>query len=126
LEVDPDGLVIRLTYEELFDFPFIFMSNVQNLSLSPQEAERLGRYLLRGGFLLADDFWTRSAWTHVQQEMKRVFPNSEPVELTMGHPIFHIVYEIQGTPQVPSIFAWRQGDTFPLGINIITYVMTHC
>ena len=183
LEVDPDGRVMRLTDEGLCNYPFIFMSNVQNMRLSPQESESLANYLLRGGFLMADDFWAPAAWRHVKQEMKLVFPDREPRELSSEHPIFNIVYRLQGKPQVPSIFAWRQGDmfeywhgdpegdedphfwgyfddndrlmalfchnndigdgweregenpeyfrdfservSFPLGINIVTYVMTH-
>ncbi len=112
MNVDPNGKVVRLTDPELFDYPFIYMSNVGRMSLSDEETAALRRYLLNGGFLMADDFWAPPAWHHVYAEMKRVFPNREPRELTADHEIFHIVYDLQGKPQVPSIFAWRQGDTF--------------
>ena len=112
LEVDPNGRVMRLTDDQLHDYPFIFMSNVQNMRLSPQEAEALGDYLSRGGFLMADDFWAPRAWEHVKQEMLNVFPNRQPRELKDNHPIFNIVYQLQGVPQVPSIFAWQRGETF--------------
>jgi hypothetical protein len=183
MKVDPNGKVLRLTDPELFQYPFTFMSNMANMRLSDAESDALRRYLLKGGFLMADDFWAPRSWRHIKNEMKRVFPNREPRELTADHEIFHIVYELEGTPQVPSIFAWQQGDmfeywhgdpegdedphfwgyfddddrlmalfchnndiadgweregenpiyfrdfservSFPLGINIVTYVMTH-
>jgi hypothetical protein len=112
LNVDPDGRVLRLSEPELFDYPFVYMSNVGNMQLSDNEVESLGRYLIQGGFLMADDFWAPAAWRHVSEQMKRVFPDRQPVELSADHEIFHIVYELQGTPQVPSIRAWMRGDAF--------------
>jgi hypothetical protein len=112
MEVDPEGTVVRLTDPELFDYPFIYMSNVGRMSLSDEEVLALRRYLLNGGFLMADDFWAPAAWDHVSTQMKRVFPNRKPRELTSDHEIFHIVYDLKGKPQVPSIFAWQRGYTF--------------
>ena len=112
LQVDPHGKVLRLTDPQLANFPFAYMSNVQGMLLSSAEATALRAYLLNGGFLMADDFWTRRAWRHVSAEMKHVFPDREPVELTIDHPIFHMVYDFESLPQVPSIFAWRDGYMF--------------
>lgn len=112
LQSDPNGKVVRLTDPELFDYPFIFMSNVQNMVLSREEITGLRRYLLNGGFLLADDFWAPAAWRHVRSVMHEVFPERQPKELSLDHEIFHIVYDLKKIPQIPSILAWRQGDRF--------------
>lgn len=183
MRVDPNGKVLRLTDPGLFDYPFVYMSNVQGMFLSDEEVAALRQYLINGGFLMADDFWAAAAWRHVKDEMKRVFPNREPRELELSHEIFHIIYDLKEIPQVPSIFAWRDGEkverwhgsfegdeaphfqgyfdddgrlmavfchnndigdgweregenrdffetfsmkaSYPLGINIITYAMTH-
>ena len=109
LNVDPNGKVLRLTDSELYEYPFIYMSNVQNMYLSTQEATGLRTYLLNGGFLMADDFWTPRAWRHVKREMEQVFPNSEPRELRLDHETFHLVYDLKKMPRVPSIFAWQRG-----------------
>ena len=111
MQVDPNGKVIRLTDPSLFDYPFIYMSNVGRMSLDDREVKALRRYLLNGGFLMADDFWAPPAWRHVRGQMQRVFPDRQPRELGSDHEIFNIVYQLQGTPQVPSIFAWQQGDS---------------
>lgn len=112
LQVDPDGRVVRLTDPDLFDFPFVYMSNPGRIRLSDREVAALRRYLLSGGFLMADDFWAPGQWDHLYRQMKRVFPDREPVELSANHEIFSLVYELPGKPQVPSIFAWQRGDTF--------------
>lgn len=112
IRVDPNGKVIRLTDQALFDHPFIYFSNINRMSLSESEVASLRKYLLKGGFMMADDFWAPDSWKHVYREMKRVFPDLEPRELSRDHEIFNIVYDIQGSPQVPSIFAWNQGSTF--------------
>lgn len=112
MKVDPNGVVIELTDPSLFDYPFVYMSNVGNMVLSPKEAAALSRYLRNGGFLMADDFWAPEAWDHVRREMENVFPDLRPRELRPGHEIFHSVYHLKGKPQVPSIRAWQRGHTF--------------
>ncbi len=109
LEVAPDGRVLRLTDQELFDYPFVYMAGVQTMTLSLAEQAALRRYLLNGGFLMVDDFWAVEAWTQVMREMRNVFPNREPTELSLEHPIFHLVYDLGELPQVVDIKTWRDG-----------------
>tara|TARA_A100001037_G_scaffold292158_1_gene307094 strand:+ start:265 stop:1095 length:831 start_codon:yes stop_codon:yes gene_type:complete len=112
MAVDPDGKVMTLTDPELLQYPFAFMSNVGNMTLSPSEVKALATYLLTGGFLMADDFWAPGGWENARQEMKRVFPDREPQELSDDHELFGFIYDLEGTPQVPSIFAWQRGEVF--------------
>ncbi len=178
LEVNPFGQIIELTDEKLFDYPFIYLIEPGDLSFSEEEVVALRRYLDNGGFLMVDDFWGEQEWANFYREIKRVFPNREPVELPLEHEIFHCVYDLKKKPQIPSIGAWRNGQTterwdapephyrgifddkgrmmaivchntdlgdgweregeevgyfkeysekwaYPLGINIVTYAMTH-
>jgi hypothetical protein len=112
LEVHPTGKIMRLSDKELFDYPFIFMTNLGAMALSDAERESLRTYLLNGGFLMADDFWAAESWRHIRTEMRQVLPNCEPTELTLDHPIFHVVYDLNSLPQVPSIRAWQRGMTY--------------
>jgi hypothetical protein len=112
LKVDPNGKTLKLTEPELFDFPFIFMTNMGGMSLDTLERSALRRYLLGGGFLMADDFWAQAEWQHIREEMRQVFPDREPIELSLNHEIFHNVYDLAKLPQVPSIRAWEQGMTY--------------
>lgn len=112
LHVDPNGVILDILDPQLDHYPFVFMSNVGNMDLNQQEIVKLRTYLLNGGFLMADDFWAPGAWAHCQKVMSRVLPGIEPRELMSDHAIFNLVFDLKGTPQVPSIFAWQQGHTF--------------
>ena len=63
---DPSGrirhILIRLTDPELYKCPFIMMTEPGGSYFDPEEAAALRDYLLRGGFLWADDFWGTRAW----------------------------------------------------------------
>ncbi len=112
LEVAPNSKVIRLSDPELFDYPFDYMAGVQTIALSRQEQSALRRYLLNGGFVMMDDFWSPQGWANVLSEMRGVFPDREPTELSLEHPIFHIVYDLKELPQVVDIQTWRDGYAF--------------
>ncbi len=103
LKVDPDGKILDITDPELFHYPFVYMCEPGHLSLDPGEEAALRRYLLNGGFLMADDFWGDEQWDTFWEAMQRVFPNRKPVELPLDHPIFHTVYDLKKKPQVPNV-----------------------
>lgn len=109
LKVDPNGRILELTDPELFRYPFIYIIEPGDLSFTDEEVQTLRRYLLNGGFLMVDDFWGEAEWENFYQEIKRVFPDREPLELPHDHPIFHCVYDLSEKPQIPSIGAAIQG-----------------
>jgi hypothetical protein len=112
LKVAPNSKVIRLSDPELFDYPFVYMAGVQTIQLSQPEKAALRRYLLNGGFLMMDDFWSNEGWSNVRREMHGVFPDREPTELSLTHEIFHIVYDLKELPQVVDIKTWSEGYSF--------------
>ncbi len=105
MKVDPNGKVLRLTDEELFDYPFLYMIEPGDLYFEEDEVVALRKYLLNGGFLMVDDFWGDYEWDTFYHEIKRVFPDREPQDVPLEHPIFHCVYDLKERPQVPSIHA---------------------
>ena len=112
MEVNPDGVVLELTDPKLFNYPFIYIVEPGRLVFSAEEVKILRRYLLNGGFLMVDDFWGEDEWYNFYREIKRVFPNREPVELPLSHPIFHAVFELKEKPQIPSITVALQGRSY--------------
>ena len=96
IKVDPNGRILRLTDKDLTHYPFIYMVEPGALLLREEEVDILRRYLLSGGFLMVDDFWGEWQWEGFAEQMKRVFPNREFVDLPMSHPIFHSVFDLQG------------------------------
>jgi hypothetical protein len=110
LKVNPKPTYLRLTDERLFDYPFLYMIEVGNLTFSEEEVTALRRYLLNGGFVMVDDFWGEWAYQNFRYHMKRVFPEFEPEELPLSHEIFQCVYKLKEKPQVPSIHSWYPGS----------------
>ena len=104
----PNHLLINLRQPELFHCGFIMMTEVGRLYLNEAEAANLRAYLLKGGFLWADDFWGNYAWEAFAAEMRKVFPGaSYPiVDLPLDHPLFHELMHVDHVPQIPSINAW--------------------
>jgi hypothetical protein len=100
---EPNHLLLRLDQKELFRCPFIMMTEVGGLYLDDDEAENLKKYLLKGGFLWADDFWGEYAWAVWESQIRKVFPsNAYPiVDLPLTHPIFHEVQVVDHVPQIP-------------------------
>ncbi len=72
------SLIIRFVY---------LAAGVKACSWTEDEAFALRNHLLNGGFLMVDDFWGDRQWHHFY-EIKKVFPDREPVELALDHPIF--------------------------------------
>ena len=115
MQVDPDGKVLEITDKELFDYPFIYMCEPGYLRFTDEEVLTLRRYLLNGGFLMVDDFWGDEEYENFHEQIKRVFPDREPVELKPTHPIFRAVFPLEEKPQVPSIGIALSGR--PYGIT---------
>ncbi|MBN8624758.1 MAG: DUF4159 domain-containing protein [Planctomycetes bacterium] len=99
----PDGKVVDILDPTLFDHPFVYMIEPGDIVLSDDEAATLRKYLLRGGFLMVDDFWGDWEWENFHFAFKQVFPDRELQELPVEHPVFHCVYRLKEKPQVPSI-----------------------
>jgi len=105
---EPNHVLLQITDDLLFQCPFVMMTEVGALHISSAEAVRLREYLLKGGFLWADDFWGSYAWEIWAREIGKVLPPSEfpIVDVPMSHPIFRSQFEVTKVAQIPSINAW--------------------
>jgi hypothetical protein len=113
LKIRPGLNYINITTGELERYPFVYMAASGRLVLRDQEVTDLRKYLLNGGFLMADDFWGDDQWDHFYGQMKRVFPDREPVELSLDDRIFQTVYSFKQEPQMPSVGSFLQtGQSF--------------
>lgn len=103
--------VVQLTDEALYNYPFLYLIEPGYLVFSEEEVERLRDYLLRGGFLMVDDFWGQREWINWETQIGRVFdPETYPiVDLELEHPIFHMVFDLDEKPQVPTPWDWQRG-----------------
>ncbi|MBM3834765.1 MAG: DUF4159 domain-containing protein [Verrucomicrobia bacterium] len=113
IKVNPHGRVLDIGDPELFDYPWVYMVEPALLVFEEEEVPILRKYLLNGGFLMADDFWSEPQWANFEREMKRVFPERTFTELPMDHPLFKSVFPLEGPKnklQVPNVETGRDAE----------------
>lgn len=99
LDIDAREWRVTLLDERLWDFPFLHLTGHGNIHLSDGEVTRLREYLLRGGFLHADDNYGLD--DSFRRELKRVFPDRDLVDVPLRHAVYHAVYDFpQGVPKI--------------------------
>jgi hypothetical protein len=99
ISVDEEEVRLRPTDPEFYQYPYLYLTGHGNVRFSAEEVTRLRESLLRGAFLHADDNYGMDA--SFREEIKRVFPNRDFIELPFDHPVFHIFYDFQnGLPKV--------------------------
>ncbi len=86
---------LRLTDDHIFDYPWIYATQTGWWDLSQAEIERLREYLLRGGFLVVDDFWGEDQWELFRRTMERVFPGEAISDIDDADPVMHVLYDIE-------------------------------
>ncbi len=84
---------------DIFQYPFLHMTGHGNVFFSDEDADNLRSYLLSGGFLHIDDNYGMQPY--IIKELKKVFPNTELIELPTSHKIFSIAYKFpEGLPKI--------------------------
>jgi hypothetical protein len=100
---------LPLTSERLFDYQWIYATQVGFWDLSAIEVERLGDYLRRGGFLVVDDFHGPQDWSVFQASMERVMPGQPIVDIDPGDSVLHVLYDITERTMIPGLRHLRRG-----------------
>src|SRR5688500_10069434 len=105
---EPNPLLVRLTDDALFQCPFVMMTEVGSAYFDDREAARLREYVLKGGFVWADDFWGSIAWEWWEAQLRKALPAAEfpIVDLPPEHPLFRAQFIVKETPQIASIGFW--------------------
>ena len=83
INANPDLKVIPVGSPELYDYPFAYIAELSRLNLSKKEAANLREYLLRGGFIMTDDFHGTEQWRRFYKQYKKIFPKREPRDIPM-------------------------------------------
>jgi len=87
---------VKLSSEELFDFPFVIMTGESSFFLTSAERDNLKLYLESGGFLLASAGCSNKDWDQsFRLEMKKIFGDEALAEIKDDHPMFRTVYTIE-------------------------------
>jgi len=158
--------VLELDDPELFKYPVAYISEPGDWGMTDEQAERLREYVLKGGFLIFDDFEGRQ-FDNMAEQLRRALPEYTPIRIDIDHPIFHSFFSMEDiyfphplvnvTPiywglfedndptkrmlaiinhnnDIAEYWEWSADGWFPvditndaykLGINYITFAMTH-
>jgi hypothetical protein len=95
VEVELEGTnVFELDDAELFRHPVAYISEPGFWTMSEGEARSVREYVLKGGFLIFDDF-ELDDWYNLEMQLQRVLPEYRPIELDASHPIFHSFFDMK-------------------------------
>jgi hypothetical protein len=97
--------------DDVFYWPWLYAVEVGSWDLTQAQAEKLREYLLRGGFLMVDDFHGTLEWQIFEESMRRVFPDRPIVDIPPDDPIFHSLYDIEDLSQIPGAQFLYSGRT---------------
>jgi hypothetical protein len=99
LQVAPQELRVRIGDERLAEVGFLHLTGHGEFRLADAEVARLRTWLLRGGFLHADDNYGLDA--SFRREIARVFPDRPLVEVPLSHAVYRAVYPFpRGLPKI--------------------------
>ncbi len=91
--------------DRLFDYPFLWLQQPGNGNWRPtnEEAARLREYLMRGGFLMVDDFHGEYEWAPFEAAIQRVLPGRPIIEIPENDPVLHDFYDLHDRLQIPGV-----------------------
>lgn len=95
--------VVDLDSDKIFDYPWIYATETGHWNLTDAQCRKLREYLLRGGFMMTDDFHGTVEWEVFLRSMRRVFPDRAIVDLKDADPVFHVLYDLDQRFQVPGV-----------------------
>lgn len=122
------GAIVDIGSKDLFNYPVSYMCEPGFWTQSDKEAANLRAYLLKGGFIIFDDF-RGNDWTNFESQTHRILPDAKFVDLELSHPIFHAFFDIatlefhqyydRGTPYFRGVFL--DNDPSKRLLTIINY-----
>ena len=91
----PSYKIVELGSEEVFDYPFAYVSEPGEMELTAQEVENLREFIDRGGFVLMDDFDGSWQLETMRSQVQRAFPDKPLIALEPSHRLFEIVFPLE-------------------------------
>ena len=102
--------IFALDDPELCRYPVAYMTEPGFWTMNDKEAGGLRAYLLKGGFIIFDDFRadgqfnSGGGWANFEGNMRRVIPGARFVDMDVSHPIFHAFFEIDSLDIIPQSY----------------------
>jgi len=104
--------VVDLDDDKIFNYPWVYAVDVEDWTFTSAEAKRLHDYLLKGGFLMVDNFHGTADWENFMNGMRLVIPDRPVEDLSNSDEIFHVLYDLSDRFQVPGEQYINTGRTY--------------
>lgn len=87
--------IVELGSDEIFDYPFAYVSEPGEMELTEQEVVNLREFVARGGFILVDDFDGAWQWAQFRSQVRRAFPLRDFVPVPLDHEVFRVHTQLE-------------------------------
>jgi uncharacterized protein DUF4159 len=108
--------ILGIDDPELFNYPIAYMAEPGFWGVTEKEMTNLRSYLLKGGFLIFDDF-RGGDWDNLQQQMRVVLPELNWIELDGTAKVFHSFFEIDHPADLPAPYGGLEATYWGLFEN---------
>jgi hypothetical protein len=102
--------VFTLDDPDLFKYPIAYLAEPGFWTMGDRESASLRAYLLKGGFMIFDDFRadgqfnSGGGWANFEGNIRRAFPELRLIEIDASAPVFHSFFEITSLDIVPQSY----------------------
>jgi len=103
---------INVEESDQYDWPWLYGVEVGHWGLTDEQVKGLREYLLRGGFLMVDDFHGGYEWDIFMASLQKIFPDRQVVDIDNQDQIFHVIYDLDDRYQVPGAQYIYSGRTY--------------
>ena len=83
----------------LFDYPLAYLCEPGFWDADESEVKALRQYLLKGGFLIVDDFSDPylggRQFRNFELQMRKILPGARLYELGPSHPVFQVFFQVE-------------------------------
>ena len=98
--------------EAFFDHPFLYVVEAGHWDLTDSEVDRIREYLMRGGFIMFDDFHGSQEWQNFMRGLRRIFPERAVEDIASDSEIFHVLFDTEPREQIPGVQMLFSGRPF--------------
>jgi hypothetical protein len=85
----------------LDNYPWVYAVQAEDWTFNADEAKRMHDYLMKGGFLMVDDFHGTEDWDNFMQGLREFMPNAQVEDLSDKDEIFHVLFDLSQRFQIP-------------------------
>jgi hypothetical protein len=112
--------IFSLDDAELCKYPIAYMTEPGFWTMSDKEGASLRAYLLKGGFLIVDDFRhdgdprQGGGWANLEANIARAIPEGKLIALDPSYPVFDSFFRIESFNIIPQSYDRNRPEFFGL------------